>query len=204
MLEPNKQNTKIPANNQKKLLVVAAAVLVVALAMDLTASILISGQNPSNSQAGNQNNPQSWMRIGSYATYDGQASILGIDVSFNAKMQIVDVNQTHIQVATDFNMSTPYGATENQTTAWVSRENMTFQQDGMTLNNTYNAQVTLAKLGTRSCIVYEYNNDGISAAYYIDNTIHWPVRIVMTSPTSVDGLSYNMDINLVDSNIPGL
>ena len=211
MLEPNQQRKKIPANSKKKLLAVAAAVLVVALAIGLTASILLSGQNTSNSQTGNQNsqtstqnNPQSWMKIGAYATYEGKASILGIDVSFNAKMQIIDLNQTDIQVATDFNMSTPYGATENQTTAWVRIENMTFQQDGMTLNNTYNTQVTLAKLGTRSCTLYEYSTDGISAAYYIDNTIHWPVKMVMTSPTSVDGQSYTMDINLDDSNIPGL
>ena len=185
-------------------MLVAASVLVVALAIGLTASILMNGQNPSSSQTGNQNDSQSWMKTGAYATYEGHASIIGIDVSFNAKMQIVDLNQTHIEVATDFNMSTPYGATENRTTTWVNRESMTFQQDGMTLNNTYNTQVTLAKLGTRSCTVYEYSNEGINAAYYVDNTVHWPVKMVMTSPTSVEGQSYNMDINLVDSNIPGL
>lgn len=81
---------------------------------------------------------------------------------------------------------------------------MTFQPDGMTLNSTYDTQVTLATLGTRSCTVYEYNNEGISVAYYVDNNVQWPVKIVMTSPASVDGQSYNMDINLVDTNIPGL
>lgn len=144
------------------------------------------------------------MKVGAYATYQGQANITGIDVSFNAKMEIVDLNQTHIEVATEFNMSTPYGATENRTTTWVNRENLTFQQDGMTLNNTYTTHATLAKLGTRSCTVYEYNNEGISAAYYVDNTVHWPVKIIMTSQTSFDEQSYNMEINLVDSNIPGL
>jgi hypothetical protein len=203
-LENNQQNPKTKTNSKKKLLLVVASVLVVALAIGLTASILMSVKNPSNSQTGNQNDAQSWVKVGAYATYEGQASIIGIDVSFNAKMQIVDLNQTHIEVATDFNMSTPYGATENRTTTWVNRESMTFQQNGMTLNNTYNSQVTLAKLGTRSCTVYEYSNEGISAAYYSDNTVHWPVKMVMTSPTSVDGQSYNMDINLVDSNIPGL
>ncbi len=126
-------------------------------------------------------------------------------VSFNAKLEIVDFNETHIQVLTSFNMSTPFGATDNTTTTWVSRENMTFQPpDDLTLNNTYNTQVTLPNLGTRSCTVYEYNGQGISAAYYVDNNIQWPIKMVMTSPTSVDGQSYSMDINLVDSNIPGL
>jgi hypothetical protein len=119
-------------------------------------------------------------------------------------MEIVDLNQTHIQVATDFNMSTPYGATDNKTITWVSRENMTYQPDGMTLNDTYSTQVSLANVGARNCTVYEYSNDGISAAYYVDNNVQWPVKIVMTSPTSIDGESYNMDINLVDTNIPGL
>jgi len=144
------------------------------------------------------------MKVGAYATYEGQTNIMGIDVSFNAKMQIVDLNQTHVEVATNFNMSSPYGATENRTTTWVNRENMTFQQDGMTLNKTYTTQLTLGKFGTRSCTVYEYSNEGISAAYYVDNTVQWPIKMVMTSPTSVDGQSYNMVINLVDSNIPGL
>jgi hypothetical protein len=200
----NQQNTKNVTQSKRKIAAIAAAVLVIALIVGLTTSILMSNQNPSNNQTSAQNNPQSWMKVGAYATYEGQASIIGIDVSFNAKMQIVDLNQTHIQVATDFNMSTPYGATQNRTTTWVNRENLTFQQEGMTLNNTYNTQVTLAKLGTRSCTVYEYSNDGISAAYYIDDRVQWPVKMVMTSPTSINGLTYSMDINLVDTNIPGL
>ncbi len=203
MLESNVQNKKNVTHSKKKIVVMAASVLVIALIAGLTSSLLMNSPIPS-SQTNTQTNPQNWIKIGAYATYEGQASILGIDVSFNAKMEIINLNQTHIQVATDYNMSTPYGTTENQTTTWVSREDMTFQQEGMTLNNTYNAQVTLAKLGTRSCTVYEYNNDGISAAYYIDDKVQWPVKMVMTSPTSVDGQSYNMDINLVDSNIPGL
>ena len=203
-LETNQQNTKTIIHSKKKIALIAAAVLIIALVAGLTTSILISGHNQSNNQTGTQNNSQSWIKVGAYATYEGQVSILSIDVSFTAKMQIVNLNQTHIQVATDFNMSTTYGATENTTTTWVNRENMNFQPEGMTLNSTYNTQVTLAKLGTRSCTVYEYENEEINAAYYVDNNVQWPVKIVMTSPTSVDGQSYNMDIKLVDSNIPGL
>jgi len=118
-------------------------------------------------------------------------------------MQIVNLNETHIQVLTTFSMSTPYGLTENTTTTWVNRQNMTFQPDGLTLNSTYSTQITLPNLGTRSCTVYEYSNQDISVAYYVDNSIQWPIKIVMTSPT-FDGRSYSMDINLLTSNIPGL
>ena len=210
-MENNQQETKKTAFNKKKIAVIAAAIIVIALTVSLASAVLINQNSPSgqtgtqNSQTtSNTNNPQSWIKIGDYATYEGSTSIIGVDISFTARMDIVDLNQTHIQVATDFNMSTPYGATENRTTVWVSRENMTFQQAGMTLNDTYNTQITVANVGTRSCTVYEYSSDGISAAYYVDNNIQWPVKIVMTSPTSMEGQSYNMNINLVDTNIPGL
>jgi hypothetical protein len=124
-------------------------------------------------------------------------------VSFTAEMEIINLNETYIQVLTSYNMTTPYGSTQNTTTTWVNRENMTFQPEGLTLNDTYSTQVTLPNLGTRSCTVYEYDSQGISAAYYVDNTIQWPIKMTMTSPT-VDGESYSIDINLVASNIPGL
>jgi hypothetical protein len=126
-----------------------------------------------------------------------------MSITFNARMEIVDVNQTHMQISTTYNMSTPFGTTENTTTSWVSRENMNFQPENIPLNNTYTTQITTANLGTRTCTVYEYSSQGISAAYYVDNSVHWPIKMVMTSPP-VEGQSYNMDINLVDTNIPGL
>ena len=118
-------------------------------------------------------------------------------------MEIIDLNATHVEISTSYNMSSPYETIDNTTTTWVSRENMTFQPDGLTLNNTYSTQITLPSIGTRSCTVYEYSSQGIDAAYYVDNSIQWPIKMTMTSP-SVDGISYSMDINLVDSNIPGL
>ena len=211
-LETDQQNAKIAPNSKKNIAVIAVAVLIIAVAAALVASgLLIPSQNPSatptnnsNSQTSSQNSSQSWIKIGTYATYEGQVTVLSMTVNFNARMEIVDLNATHFQILTTFNMSTPYGDTENTTTTWVRRENMTFQPDGLTLNNTYTTQITLPNLGTRSCTVYQYDSQGISAAYYIDNSIQWPIKMVMSSPTSVDGQSYNMDINLVDTNISGL
>ena len=123
ILQADQLNTKNVAHGKKKLTVIVAVVLVIALAIGLTSALLITGQNSSISQTGNQNSqtrtqttPQSWIKVGAYATYEGQVTILSMNVSFNAKMEIVNLNQTHIEVATDFNMSTPYGATENSTT----------------------------------------------------------------------------------------
>jgi hypothetical protein len=209
-LENNQlQATKKVSNNKKIIAIILAAVIVVAVAVSATA-VLMNGQQSSSSQTNNQNNQpnnqvssQSWIKKGAYATYEGQATILSISVSFNARMEIVDVNQTHMQLSTYYNMSTPYGGTENTTTTWVSREDMNFQPQDLPLNKSYNTQITIPNLGTRDCTVCEYSSEGISATYYVDNTIQWPIKMVMTSP-AVEGQSYNMDINLVDTNIPGL
>lgn len=205
-METNRQNSKIVTHSKKKIVLIAVAVLAIALAA-VTSGLLLTGQNPSSSQnssqTSSQNTSQSWIKIGDYATYEGQVTVLSMTVNFNSEMDIVGLNATFIQVLTSFNMSTPYGSTENTTTTWVNRENMTFQPTGLTLNSTYTTQVTLPNIGTQSCTVYEYSSQGISTAYYVDNSIQWPIKMVMTSPT-VDGQSYSMDINLVGTNISGL
>ena len=194
-----------------KKLIAIIVIVVVAVAAVASAAALLTASNPApNSQNNNQNgptneptSPQSWIKKGAYATYAGQAEILSMSITFSAKMEIIDVNQTHMQLSTDYNMSTPFGSTENTTTTWVSRTDMNFQPADLPLNNTYTTKITLPNLGTRTCTVYEYSSEGISAAYYVDNSIQWPIKMVMTSPT-VQGQSYNMDINLVDTNIPDL
>ena len=208
-MESNQQVTKKSGFSKKLITIILVAVIAIATVAS-TAAILTAGNKSPNSQTNdpngltnNQNNPQSWIAKGTYATYAGQAEILSMNITFNARMEIVDVNQTYIQLLTNYNMSSPFGSTENTTITWVSREDMNFQPENLTLNNTYTTQITIPNLGTRTCTVYEYSSEGISAAYYIDNSIQWPIKMVMTSPT-VEGQSYNMDINLVDTNIPGL
>ena len=216
-LEGNQQQAAKKGNNNKKLIAIILTTIIVIATGVSAAAILMNSQPSTSNQANNQNtqinnpnsqtniqaNSQSWIKKGVYATYEGQATILSMTVSFNARMEIIDLNETHMQISTFYNMSTPYGATENTTTTWVSRENMNFEPEGLPLNSTYTAQVTIPNLGTRTCTVYVYDSEGISASYYVDNNIQWPIKMVMTSPT-VQGQSYNMDINLVDTNIPGL
>jgi hypothetical protein len=214
-LEDNQlQATKKVGNNKKTIAIVLIAIVAIAVAVSATAALMNSQPsnqannqnsqtNNQNSQTNNQASPQSWIKKGAYATYAGQATILSMTVSFNARMEIIDLNETHLQLSTFYNMSTPYGATENTTTTWVSRENMTFQPEDLPLIHSYKTQITIPNLGTRDCTVYEYSSEGLSATYYVDNTIQWPIKMILTSP-AVEGQSYNMDINLVDTNIPGL
>jgi type II secretory pathway pseudopilin PulG len=190
-------------SGKKTIAAVAIAIVVIALVAGLTYGVLIPPQSTQDSQSKQNVQNNSWVAKGAYATYQGQASILSITVSFNSKMEITDLNETHVQISTCFNMSTPFGTNENTTTAWLSRENMTFQPDGLSLNNTYVTQIILPNIGTRSCTVYEYKNQDISATFFIDNELHWPIKMTMTSP-QVYGQSYNIDINLIETNIPGL
>ncbi len=201
-------NQKVAKNIVSKKIIAVIIVTVIAFAaVSTTLSFLTTDNNPQtntdNNTTDNQSSPQSWIKVGAYATYAGHAEILSISINFNARMEIIAVNQTHMEVSTAYNMSTPYGTTENTTTTWVSREDMNFQPEDLPLNGTYTTQITLPNLGTRTCTVYEYSSDGISAAYYVDNSVQWPIKMVMTSP-AVEGQSYNMDISLVDTNIQGL
>ncbi len=208
-LESNQQVAKKTIFNKKLIAIILVAVVAIATAASAAAILTTGNESPNNqtnnqnSITDNQNTAPSWIKKGTYATYAGQAEILSMSINFNARMEIVDVNQTHMQLSTEYNMSTPFGTTENTTTTWVTRENMNFEPENLTLNNTYTTQISIPNLGTRTCTVYEYSSQGISAAYYVDNSIQWPIKMVMTSPT-VQGQSYNMDINLVDTNIPGL
>ena len=215
--ENQRQAPKKTGNNKKIIALILAAIVVIAVAFS-AASVLMNNQqspikqqdnnqnsqiNSQNSQSNNLSSPQSWIKKGAYSTYEGQATVLSMTVAFNARMEIIDLNETHMQISTFYNISTQYGATQNTTTTWVSREDMTFQPEGIPLKDSYNAQITIPNLGARNCTVYEYSSEGLSAAYYVDNTIQWPIKMIMTSPT-VEGQSYNMDINLVDTNISGL
>jgi hypothetical protein len=209
------ENKKTLINN-KKMVLTATILIVCALAATvvsygfLTANVTNSNlQNDiqdvtKQSTTPQPSSPTSWITKGTYATYQGQAEILSISIQFNARMEVVDLNNTHINIQTSFNMASPLGSSQNSTSIWVSREEMNFQPEGLNLNNSYTTEVTLPNLGTRNCIVYQYSDQDFSATYYVDSTLHWPLKMVMTSPTSDTGQSYNMDVNLVDSNIHGL
>ncbi len=207
---------KKPFINNKKIVLTATILIAIALAIAvisygfLTANITNSNlENDTQDLTQPSTTPQpssstSWITKGTYATYEGQADILSISIQFNARIEVVDSNSTHINIQTSFNMASPLGSSQNSTSGWVSREEMNFQPEGLNLNNTYTTQVTLPNLGTRNCIVYQYSDQDFSATYYLDSTLRWPLKMVITSPTSDTGQSYNMDVYLVDSNIQGL
>ena len=199
----NPQTAKPTKKSIKKLAAAVTIIIVIVLGAYSAYSLLANTPSTQSTQDALSITPESWMKKGAYAIYEGQANSLSTKITFEARMEIVGINQTHAQIQTYINMSTPFGSTENTITKWVNLSNMTFQPEGLTLNSTYNTQISTGNIGTRTCTVYEYTSREISATYYVDNIYHWPIKMTITSPV-VDGQSYNMDVNLVDSNIPGL
>jgi len=199
-MEKIQPDAKVVHGKRKIVVLVAVAVIAAVLGAGLSLTLLSSHQSASQNVG---SAASSWIVKGAYATYEGQTSVLGVSISFTAKMEIVDLNSTHVEIQTDFNMSSPFGNEENTTTTWVSRSNMTYQPEGLALNSTYQTQVTVPSLGSVSCTAYVYSSQGITATYYVDIQIQWPVKMTMTSPM-ISGQAYSIDVNLVDTNIKGL
>ncbi len=138
-----------------------------------------------------------------YAVYKGQISNFSAPVKIFGKIQVIDLNASHVKIQTDMNMSTSFApAIADRTIQWVNKTNIVFQPKGETLANKYETQITLAGLGDRRCTVYDYNNEAINATYYLDKTLQWPIKIVYT--TAFENQIYQIEINLTDTNINGL
>jgi hypothetical protein len=209
-------NNQIAQPKNRKRLFLATALLVIAALVAVTSYPLSSQLKQGNSQQNNQTSPQtllqssqqklspeSWMVKGAYANYQGKVIGVAVPVNINGKMQVIDLNATHVQIQTDMNMATPFAPTiADRTSQWINKANIVFQPKGETLANTYKTQITVEGIGNRSCTAYDFTNEAINATYYIDQTLQWPLKIVYT--TAFESKIYQIEINLLDTNIKGL
>ena len=204
-----------PSKSRFKLIAIVAVIAVSIVVGALLVSAFIS--SPQGQDA--------WLFKGAYATYEGSASISAEDLGgmldmsmsfdFTIRQEIVDFNETHALVSTDFQMSSSFGdfggaTEENETSTWVSLSQMglitAFEDEDVDLTNSYESTVNIDGLGTRTCMVYEYaiSDEGLTMTVYVDKTIEWPLKMTMsmTNTELPDGLE--LDINLVETNIPAL
>lgn len=195
-MEPTNTETAVPpveAGKPKRnlKLIAIAAVAIAVVAVSALALAMLS--SPPAGENG-------WMFKGAYANYEGSTSLMGYSFDFTVKLQVLDFNDTHIQMSTYFKMGSSVGeSVENETSAWVPKESMNFvnafsQESNMT--KSYEAT-----LGNRACIVYEYATDGPSVVVYVDKQTGWPLKMSMSMN---EGFPMSLDINLKDTNIPGL
>ena len=203
-------DAKIPLNNKKRFAIISISIIIIAVLAGTTFGLLATtppigtiSELPQDSTTPQPTTQIPWITKGTFATYNGQEGILSMNIEFNARLEVVDQNATHLEIQTSFYVNSSISSVENTTTFWVNREDMNFQPEGMALISTDTAQVTLPNLGTRSCTIYQYRNEDITNVFYIDNILHWPLKMTITFH-EIDNPSYQIDITLVDSNIPGL
>lgn len=163
-----------------------------------------TGVSPNPVTTGSPNSSlESWMTKGAYATYAGDASVMGFGMDFAAKLTVVDLNTTHARIETDINASTLFGNYVNQTSKWIDKATLNFQPGGLNLTRSYNAQVTVPDLGTRNTIVYEYASEGMNVTFYVDASARWPIKISLGLPL-FEGETYTINMMLTETNIAGL
>ncbi len=177
--------------------------IIIGLISFLTLSIIFfsSGYQPADSPQ--QNMSKSWMFKVVYATYEGKIDSLSIPYTLDEKIQVTDLNATHVQIQTDSSIKTSISPTlSDQTILWVNKTNVSFQPKGERLEGMYSTQITVKGIGIRDCIAYEYVNEAINATYYIDKVFLWPIRIVYF--TSFENQIYVLEFSLKETNINGL
>lgn len=192
--------------------IVAVAVVVGALLV----SAFISTPQPQGQDA--------WLFEGAYATYEGSTSIsaeelggmldMSISIDFTVRQEIVDFNDTHALISTSFEMSSSFGefggdSEQNEESAWVPLSEMGLMTafEDIDLTNSYESTVNIDGIGTRTCMVYEYDisDEGLAMTVYVDKIIEWPLKLsISMTNTELSGAELELDINLTETNIPAL
>ena len=199
-----------------KLIAVIAAVAVAVVVGALLVSAFISPPQPQGQDA--------WLFKGAYATYEGSVSIsaedlgsffdMSMSIDFSVREEIVDFNDTHALISTSFEMSSSFGefggdSEQNEESAWVPLSEMGLMTafEDIDLTNSYESTVNIDGIGTRTCMVYEYDisDEGLSMTIYVDKAIEWPLKMKMSmTNTELSGAELELDINLTETNIPAL
>ncbi|MCW4046285.1 MAG: hypothetical protein NWE99_01795 [Candidatus Bathyarchaeota archaeon] len=194
-------NSAKPRSHIKLIAVVAVAAILLVVGGLLVSSILTKPQGQ-----------DAWLFKGAYAKYEGSTSmtVMGFDVSvsFTVRQEVVDFNNTHAQVTTSFRMSSSVGeSVEDENTTWVPLSQASFINafDAGNFTESYEATVNIPGIGTRTCTVYEFeiSDEGLTMTVYVDKAIGWPLKMTV-SMTGENLMNLQLDINLTETNIPGL
>jgi hypothetical protein len=203
-------STPTPSNPAKPRSLRIKLIAIIAVAAIL---VVVGGLLVSSMLAPAQSGEDAWLFKGAYAKYDGRydGEIMGMSISvdFSVQEEIVDLNSTHALVTTSFKMTPSIGESQEETnTTWIPLADMGFMNafDEGNITKTYETTVNIPSIGTRTCTAYEYtvaDDIGFTMTVYVDKAIGWPVKMSATMP--VEGYAdLQMDINLTETNIPGL
>jgi hypothetical protein len=210
--------TAAPSKSRFKLIAVIAIVAVSVIVGAFLVSAFISAPSPQGQD--------SWLFKGAYATYKGSMTSDDMDidmeglsmsfdfsVDFTVSLEVLDFNDTHALISTSFEMSSSFGdmdgeTVEDESSAWVPLSEMGFMTDfdDVNLTTSYESTVNIDGFGSRNCMVYEYaiSDEGMSMTVYVDKAIGWPLKMAISSDQNDLGLDLQLDINLIETNIPAL
>jgi hypothetical protein len=141
--------------------------------------------------------PRSTFFKGAYAVYTGKTTVLFATVTVTLRIEVIDLNATHVKLLMYMKVDSPLGSQERQNTTWVNLKKPQ-PEEGSKLVKTYEDTVYIEKIGSRNVIVYDYmNKDGSETIFYVDKKTLWPVKITLKSMFSVD-------LTITETNVPGL
>jgi preprotein translocase subunit SecG len=190
-------------------LVLIAVVVIAIVVVGVVAYTLLS--NPDNGLGGGTQ--EEWFFKGAYATYEGEATYLTETMTFFMKMEISDLNSTHLKTVVDMEISSATLGTlaDQQETSWVAKKDMTSfglgDIEGYNLDRTYEDNVYIEGFGTKRCKVYEFSSADVGGVdmtmtAYMDPDLGWPLKIAFHM--NVIDEEVNFDINLKSTNISAL
>lgn len=196
-----------PKKRSLKLIIIA----IVVIAVVVVASLAYTWWSPQeDTQGGTQ---ADWYFKGAYADYAGEATYLTETMSMSMRMEITDLNSTHLEMLLQLKMTSESLGTlaDQQETNWVERKEMTSfgleEMEGYNLDRTYEDNVYIEGLGTKHCRIYEFSSVDVTEGdmkmtVYIDLDLGWPLKLAYHMNIVDEEIIFN--INLTETNIPAL
>jgi hypothetical protein len=145
---------------------------------------------------------QTWFFKGAYANYEGSTNILFTSVDFSMRLEIVDLNTTHLKTLYDFELDAGIlgKLLDEQNSTWISKEQINEIPfpglDSYVPIDSYEDQVYLESIGTKDCNVYVFslaeNEMAMTITLYVDNRVNFPIKF------SINMNPENTDLNLGD------
>lgn len=188
-----------------------AIIAVVAIAVVIVAALAYMWWSP---QDGTQDGTQAdWYFKGAYADYEGETTYLFETINFSMRMEVADLNSTHLKLLLYMKMmSESFGTVfDEQQTNWFPINEITSfgfeEMEGYTLERDYEDHVYIEGLGTKFCRVLELTSTDVdegsmTLTLYIDAELVWPLKVSFNM--NIENQDLNFDITLTDTNIPAL
>ena len=197
-----------PKKRSMKLVLIAVIAIIIVIVGVLAYTLL---SNPDNGTGGGPH--ADWFFKGAYADYEGEASYLTETMIFSMRMEITDLNSTHLKTMLDMEISSESLGTlaDQQETSWVAKKDMTSfglgDIEGYSLDRTYEDNVYIEGFGTKRCKIYEFSSADVGGVdmtmtVYMDSDMSWPLKLAFHM--NVLDEEINFDINLKNTNISAL